>query len=168
MIRELVATVSETEYLVGALAERGLTLSCAESCTGGAIASAIVGVSGASRVLRGGVVAYDPAVKSSLLGVCAESISRFGVVSSEVAREMAEGARRVLESDLAVSTTGVAGPLGGTSETPVGRVFIGVSGRFGTKVYRETFEGSRDEIRRAAVDASIRHLLEYLQDYQVL
>ena len=161
-------TVSDAALLVGTLSERALTLSCAESCTGGAIASEIVSVSGASRVLRGGIVAYDPAVKTSLLGVPAESIARLGVVSSEVAALMAEGARRVLESDLAVSTTGVAGPLGGTPETPVGRVFIGVSGKWGTRVFRETFEGDRDAIRRAAVEASLSHLLNYLQDHSDL
>ena len=163
--RERVASVSEAERLVDELVKRNLTLSCAESCTGGAIASAIVGVSGASRVLRGGVVAYDPAVKSSLLGVPPGSIAKFGVVSSEVASAMAEGARRVLDSDLAVSTTGVAGPLGGTPETPVGRVFIGVSGKCGTRVFRETFPGDRDAVRRAATEAALRHLLGYLRDY---
>lgn len=162
------ATVSEAARLVGALAERALTLCTAESCTGGAIASEIVGISGASRVLRGGVVAYDPDVKCTLLGVSPESIARFGVVSSEVASAMAEGARSALGADLAVSTTGVAGPLGGTPETPVGRVFIGVSGRAGTRVYRETFSGDRDEIRRAAVEASLRHLLEYVNENPLL
>ncbi len=158
--------MTETEKLLKALADAGLTLSSAESCTGGAIASEIVSVSGASRVFCGGIVAYDPRVKSSLLGVSPESISRFGVVSSEVAEAMAEGARRALGSDLAVSTTGVAGPLGGTPETPVGRVFIGVSGKWGTRVFRETFPGDRDGIRRQAVSAAISHLFRYLQDHQ--
>lgn len=158
--------MTDTALLVSRLTELGMTLSSAESCTGGAIASEIVSVSGASRVFVGGVVAYDPRVKTSQLGVCPESISRFGVVSGEVASEMAEGARQALGSDLAVSTTGLAGPLGGTPETPVGRVFIGVSGKWGTKIYRETFSGERDEIRRQATLAAISHLLRYLQDHQ--
>ena len=158
--------MTEAERLISRLAELGMTLSSAESCTGGAIASEIVSVSGASRVFLGGVVAYDPRVKSSLLGVSPESISRLGVVSDEVASEMAEGARQALGSDLAVSTTGLAGPLGGTPEIPVGRVFIGVSGKWGTRVYRETFSGNRDGIRRQATLAAISHLLRYLQDHQ--
>ena len=160
--------MTETELLVDALAAASLTFACAESCTGGAIASRIVGVPGASRVFKGGVVAYDPAVKISLLGVSPDSIERFGVVSSEVAAEMAEGVRRAVGCDLAVSTTGVAGPLGGTPETPVGCVYIGLSGRLGTRTFRESLSGDRDGIRRAAVDAAISHLLQYLRDDQAL
>ena len=160
--------MSELEKLVASLSALSLSLGTAESCTGGAIASSIVSVPGASRVFRGGVVAYDPEVKCALLGVPAEMISRFGVVSHEVASAMAEGARSALSSSLAVSTTGVAGPGGGTPETPVGRVFIGVSGEKGTKVYAETFSGDRAAIRRAASDAAISHLLSYLEDHYVL
>ena len=160
--------MSDAETLVSRLADAGLTLATAESCTGGAIASEIVRISGASRVFRGGVVAYDPEIKSRLLGVSRESISRFGVVSSEVAEEMACGACRVLDADLAVSTTGVAGPGGGTSETPVGRVFICVSGGGGARTYRETFSGDRDTVRAAATAAALRYLLQYLNESQAL
>ncbi|MEG2251646.1 MAG: CinA family protein, partial [Clostridia bacterium] len=104
--------------VVRVFAARGLTLGTAESLTGGMIAAAVAAVSGASSVLMGGVVSYDPRVKHELLGVEQAVIDTVGVVSEPCARQMAEGARRALKTSVALSATGVAGPTGGTEELP--------------------------------------------------
>lgn len=109
------------------LHRKNLTLCTAESCTGGLIAKRLTDVSGGSDVFFGGCVTYTNDVKHRLLGVSEETLSRVGAVSAEVAMEMAKGARERLGTDVAVSATGVAGPGGGTAETPVGTVYIGIS-----------------------------------------
>lgn len=106
------------------LAEHGRTVAFAESCTGGAVAARVASVPGASRVLRGGVVAYDNAVKADLLGVASDALDAFGSVSEPVALQMARGVRERLGADVGVATTGVAGPGGGTPEKPVGTVWV--------------------------------------------
>ena len=158
----------EYEELVGALARLGLTVSTAESCTGGLIASAFVDNPGASRVFLGGTVAYTEEIKTRRLGVSPALIGAFGVVSTEVAAAMAEGAREAFGSDLAVSTTGVAGPGGGSPETPVGCVCIAVSAKQGTRVFREQLSGSREAVREGAVALAAAHLLAYLSEHYVL
>ena len=135
---------------------RNLTLGTAESLTGGMIAASVAGVSGASAVLMGGVVSYDSRVKHEVLGVEQEIIDTVGVVSEPCARQMAQGARRVLKVDVAVSATGIAGPTGGTPETPVGTVFIGVSSDKGTRVDECHFVGDRQSVR----EQSAAHALE--------
>ncbi len=107
--------------------EKGLTLGTAESLTAGLIAATVADVSGASAVLMGGVVSYDPRVKHEVLGVSQEVIDTVGVVSEACALQMASGARNLLKVDVALSATGVAGPTGGTAENPVGTVWLGVS-----------------------------------------
>ncbi|MFI3268967.1 MAG: competence/damage-inducible protein A [Rikenellaceae bacterium] len=109
------------------LIERGETLGVAESCTGGALAAKFTAMAGASAYFMGGVVSYSNDAKVDLLGVRAESIERYGAVSEQVAIEMAEGVRRAMRSDYGVSTTGIAGPSGGTEQKPVGTVWIGVA-----------------------------------------
>ena len=109
------------------LIERELTLAVAESCTGGTIASRFTALAGASAYMLCGVVAYSNESKSHVLGVDAEAIARHGAVSEEVARQMAEGARQISGADYAISTTGIAGPTGGSEAKPVGTVWIGIS-----------------------------------------
>ena len=133
--------------VVRAFLEKGMTLGTAESLTGGMIAASVASVSGASAVLMGGVVSYDARVKHEVLGVEQSVIDTVGVVSEPCARQMAEGARKVLKVDVAVSATGIAGPTGGTAETPVGTVFIGVSSAKGTRVDECHFEGDRQRVR---------------------
>lgn len=118
---------SVEELVHNTLIERGLTLAVAESCTGGTIASRFTAQAGASAYMLCGVVAYSNESKSRVLGVDAEAIARHGAVSEEVARQMAEGARRISGADYAISTTGIAGPTGGSEAKPVGTVWIGIS-----------------------------------------
>jgi nicotinamide-nucleotide amidase len=134
-----------------ALAEAGLTLGCAESCTGGLIGHAMTSVSGSSAWFRGGVVAYSNDLKTSLLGVPAATIERHGAVSEETVRAMAEGARERLGCDLALATSGIAGPGGGSPEKPVGLVHIALAHPGGIVHKRRVFGGlERGRVKRAA------------------
>jgi nicotinamide-nucleotide amidase len=152
------------EQVVGALlAARGQTLAVAESCTGGLVAAKLTAVPGSSRYFRGGVVAYSNEAKEALLDVSGELLRRHGAVSGEVARAMAEGARRRLGADLAVSTTGISGPDGGTPEKPVGLVFVGFASSAGSEAHELLFPLDRERHRaltaQVALDRVRRHLL---------
>jgi nicotinamide-nucleotide amidase len=137
--------------LLELFAERGLTLALAESCTGGLAAELLTNVPGASRVFRGGVVAYDNAVKTALLGVDPALIQQHGAVSAEVARAMAEGARQRLGASAALAFTGIAGPDGGSAEKPVGLVHTAFATEAGTVNAERVFPGTREQVRRRAV-----------------
>jgi len=123
--------------IVTSLTVRRETLALAESCTGGCIADHITNVPGASAIFRGGFVTYSNEMKERCLGVRAETLARHGAVSEAVAKEMAEGARRVSGSDYAISVTGIAGPDGGTPDKPVGTVFIGLACARETRVIQK-------------------------------
>lgn len=128
----------------------GLWLATAESCTGGQIAARLTSVAGSSAVVRGGVVAYDNAIKTAVLGVPAEVIAAHGAVSEPVARAMAEGARRVLAADIAVGITGIAGPGGGSPEKPIGTVDVAVADAAGCTYKRLALFGDRALIQHSA------------------
>lgn len=150
--------------IIAECTKRGVRLATAESCTGGAIADALVSVPGASAVFVGGVVAYDNAIKTSLLGVDAGLIARVGAVSEEVAIAMATGARERLGTQFAISTTGIAGPDGGSDEKPVGLVWFGLANPDGSVDSRSmTFPGNRDDIRRRATTAALSLLWRRLE-----
>ncbi|MFC7790265.1 CinA family protein [Microbacterium sp. MAHUQ-60] len=154
--------------LVSALRERGWTLGVAESLTGGAVASEIVTVPGASAVLWGAVVAYATPVKHTLLGVDAALLAAHGPVHPDVAIQMADGVRRAVAvggrpADVGVSTTGIAGPVSPDGQ-PVGTVHIGVATPLGARSRVFVFEGSRDEIRTRARDAAILLALEAVRE----
>ena len=141
---------------------RGLTLATAESCTGGLVAARLTTVPGSSDVFVGGVVAYANEVKLAELGVPAEVLERHGAVSAETAEAMAEGMRRRLGADVAVSVTGVAGPGGGTPEKPVGLVYVHAAWRDGREAVELSIPGDREAVRaRATVTAlhTLRRLL---------
>lgn len=153
------------QALVRSLAERGITLSCAESCTGGLIAKRVTDVSGASAVFLGGVVTYTDEMKEKLLGVNRETLDTHTAVSEAVAAEMAEGVRVRLGADIGVSTTGYAGPGGGDAANPVGTVYIGLSTKKGTQVTRCSFSGmrSREYIRTLAAGRAVLLVLKEIQ-----
>lgn len=140
--------------------KEGITLSTAESCTAGSIASVITAVPGSSRFYKGGVVAYSEEIKVNLLGVNPETIATKGVVSEETAIEMAKGAMKSMNSDCAVATTGIAGPTGGTPENPVGTVWIAVANR--DQVLTLKVEG--DEGRNKNIEKATQKALEILKN----
>ncbi len=140
--------------LAGVVVERcresGMTLGTAESCTGGMVSAALTEVAGASEVFPGGVVSYANEVKQEVLGVPEAVLIDHGAVSAECAVAMAEGARRVVGSDLALALTGIAGPGGGSAEKPVGLVYLAVADAKGVEVERCSFGGERRAVRQQA------------------
>lgn len=137
--------------VVSLLLRHGLSIATAESCTGGGLAAAITDVSGASEVFRTGIVAYHNETKERQLGVEHTLLERCGAVSPEVACAMAKGVMQVANADIGVGITGIAGPGGGTSQKPVGLVYIGISDHKNVRAYEFHFEGTRDQNRRLAV-----------------
>ncbi len=151
------------EDVVGALLlKEGLTISCAESCTGGLLMSRLTDIPGSSAYVMGSVVSYTNEIKERIVGVRSETLAAHGAVSEETAREMAEGIRRVIKTDIGVAITGIAGPGGGTATKPVGLVFIAVSGDRGTIVKRCHFQGSRIENKGESADTALRMILDYV------
>ena len=140
---------------------QGKTLVTAESLTGGGIGAALTQVSGASAVYKGGIISYTNEVKNKLLGVPVESLEQFGAVSEPVAGAMAEGARKALEADVAVSVTGLAGPGGDDYGNPVGTVFIGYSDADKTVVKPCLFSGDRESIRRQTAEEALKLILKH-------
>lgn len=139
------------ENLVELLKARGLVCATAESCTGGGVGSAITAVPGSSAVFAGGVISYSNEVKMSVLGVKPETLGAVGAVSSETAAQMAEGVRKLLKVDIAVSLTGIAGPDGGSDEKPVGLVWFGLATADGVRTEKAIFRGDRARVREQAV-----------------
>ena len=138
----------------------GKTLATAESCTGGGIGAAITAVPGSSSVFKGGIISYCNEIKHKLLGVDADALDRYGAVSAPVAEAMAIGARRVLDVDIAVSVTGLAGPGGDEFGNSVGTVFIGYSDSTRTFSRKLMFDGNRESVRNQATEAVLRLILE--------
>ena len=155
------ATVEEQVHHL--LVERGATLAVAESCTGGKIASKFTAMAGASAYLLAGVVAYANEAKTDILGVDAALIRRHGAVSEEVARAMAEGVRRLMGADYAVSTTGIAGPTGGTAEKPVGTVWFALATPTETIAVKHACGTDRGQVIDRATAYAIRLLRDSLQ-----
>lgn len=139
----------------GLLAERGLWIATAESCTGGLVAARLTDVAGSSAYVRGGITAYDNRVKIAALGVDAALIDAHGAVSEPVARALADGARARLDADVAVAVTGIAGPGGGTTAKPVGTVVIAATGLGRERVRTFRFNGDRQLVRAQSVQAAL-------------
>ena len=148
--------------VAAALLESGETLATVESCTGGLIAKRLTDISGISAVYLGGAVTYANEAKKKIVGVKHETLVAHGAVSEETAREMAEGIRAALGADYGISTTGIAGPTGGTPEKPVGTVYIAVASKDGTRVKRLQLPPMRDReyIRTASATNALALLLE--------
>jgi PncC family amidohydrolase len=145
------------------LREHGLKLATAESCTGGLVAHRITNVPGSSDYFVGGVVAYAYEAKVAQLGVSWETLKAHGAVSRETVLEMARGARNLLEADLAVSVTGIAGPGGGMPEKPVGLTWIGFVAPEGESARRFVWDGDRAKNKELSAEAALRLVLDYLQ-----
>lgn len=150
-------------HVIALASAREATIATAESCTGGLVAAALTSVAGSSDCVAGGVVSYTAAVKEQVLQVPEDTIGSYGVVSEETARAMAKGACQALDADIALSTTGAAGPSGGSDQTPVGTVCFAVAQRNGEIAsYTRYFPGSREDVRAQAVDYGLQILLESL------
>ena len=145
------------------LLSRGWRCATAESCTGGLIGHLLTEVPGSSQYYQGGVVAYDNSVKEGILGVSPETLKAHGAVSDPCAREMAAGARRLMHTDAAVATTGLAGPGGGSADKPVGLVYIAVVTPDGVTCERHVFEGDRSGIKLATARRALELLLLALE-----
>ena len=141
------------------LSQKGLTVSTAESCSGGLLGHVLTGVSGSSTYYVGGVIAYSNPVKESQLGVSHDTLMQFGAVSHQTAREMAAGVRERLGAAIGLSTTGIAGPTGGTPEKPVGLVYIGISTQERTESYECHFSGGREDVKESTVNQVLNKLL---------
>jgi PncC family amidohydrolase len=140
-----------------------VTVAAAESLTGGKVSTRITAVSGSSAYYLGGIVAYSNAAKASLLGVSQETLATRGAVSAECAREMAEGARLAFGADVAVATTGIAGPGGATERKPVGLVYIALAGPDGVTTEEFHFPGGRAVVTDASAEAALLMLLRGLE-----
>lgn len=143
------------QALIRGLQAQGLTVATCESLTGGMICAALVDVPGASRVVRGGLITYQTDTKSLLAGVDAGLIETHGVVSAEVARAMAAGARDALHADIAVSATGMASP-GDINDPPAGTVFVGLASAAGVQAVELHLTGDRQAVRQQTVDTAIK------------
>lgn len=157
------ATPELAQQVIAQLLARGLTISTAESCTGGQLAAALTSVPGSSAVFIGGIVAYANSVKHALLEVPADVLETHGAVSAQCAQAMAAGCQHGFATEFALSTTGIAGPGGGTPDKPVGLVYFGWA-RLGQPVRVEPrqFSGDRAAVQRLSVEHSLRVLLELL------
>ncbi len=163
-IDEIYDEISQfAEKAVKLLAEKGKKVSTAESCTGGMISAALTSISGSSAVIELGVCSYSNRIKNEVLGVSAETLEKFSEYSLQCAEEMALGAARVSGADYAVSTTGVAGPTGGTEEHPVGEVFIGTASPDGADAERFVFSGGREEVRAKACHKALELLVKQIE-----
>lgn len=157
-------TEKPKEFLLGTLLrEKRLKLATAESCTGGLVSDRITNVPGSSEYFYGGIVAYSYEAKVALLNVSWDTLRAYGAVSKEVVIEMARGAREVLEVDIAVSISGIAGPGGGLPDKPVGTTWFGLSASDGDWARKFVWEGDRLENKALSADAAMQFILDYLE-----
>lgn len=151
------------EFQVAALlVQNKLTLATAESCTGGLLSHLITNVPGSSVFYLGGVVSYSNDTKINVLGVNRRTLDRYGAVSRETVIEMARGVRELIHTDIGISTSGIAGPGGGTPKKPVGFTWIGLSSLQFESAWHFFWQGERLAIKRQTADQALRVLLEFL------
>ena len=144
------------------LKDKKLKIASAESCSGGLIAHSLTNISGSSEYFDSAVVSYSNEAKMGFLEVPRNILEKYGAVSKEVAKLMAEGIKKKSNVDIGISTTGIAGPTGGTKEKPVGLVYIGLSTNEGTIVKKFQFSGNRLENKESTCDAALQMLYDYL------
>ncbi|HSM71536.1 MAG TPA: CinA family protein [Anaerolineales bacterium] len=152
------------EIEIGELLQQlGLKLALAESCTGGLIGHRVTNVPGSSEYFAGGIVAYSYEAKAKTLGVSWDILNSVGAVSSETVLAMAHGAKGMMDADVAISVSGIAGPGGGTDEKPVGTVWVGLVAADGNWPQEFHFDGDREQNKASSADAALQMLLDYLQ-----
>ncbi len=151
------------ETMIGRiLIEKNYTIACAESCTGGLLTSRLTDIAGSSAYVKSSVVSYSNETKINLLKVKAETIDKFEVSSKEVALEMAQGVKNLIGSDIGVGITGLAGPTGSTEKSPVGFVYMAISGPLGDISEEHHLLGNRLEIKWQATEAALMMIRKYL------
>ena len=150
------------KQIIDSSKKHNLTISFAESCTGGLLSSIITDIPGSSSVFLGGVIVYSNQLKTRILDVSLKSLDSAGAVSAEVAKEMASGLKKITKSDIVISITGIAGPTGGTRDKPVGTVFIALNTTDTIFVERFSFKGSRSEIKHKVTEKSLELIESYL------
>ena len=151
------------EELGNLLKSKKLSLSTAESCTGGGVAAAITSVAGSSEYFMGGIVAYSNDVKVSLLHVSSETLEKYGAVSRETVMEMATGAMNTLKTDCAIATSGIAGPGGGSLEKPVGTIWIAVAYKNEIVTVMQTGDNGRAKYVQNTIQNAMDLLIEILK-----
>ena len=158
----MMANVAEEVGLL--LKAKKMTLGAVESATGGLISYLITGVPGSSEYFKGSVTSYSNEVKIQVVGVKETTIKKYGAVSHQVAEEMAEGGRRLLNVDICISDTGIAGPGGATVKKPLGLFYMGMSNQYGTFSQKHVFKGDREQNTASAADTTLCWLRQYLQN----
>ena len=148
--------------VAAALIDKKKTITIAESCTGGLVSHKLTNISGSSQFLKLGLTTYCNESKRKLLKVPPSTLKKYGAVSSEVAMTMAQGARKLFDTDFGIGITGIAGPTGGSKSKPVGLTFIAVDSRLETLCLQYQFKGSRSQIKNSAAKASLTLLNEFL------
>ena len=159
-------TFNQEDMLIlqNSLRKHGKKITCAESCTGGLIASMITSLSGSSDIFDGSVVTYSNKIKNQELNVQINTLENFGAVSVEVVKEMLSGSLKKFNADFSIAVSGVAGPNGGTKEKPVGTVIIGISGKkLGSKVDVYCFSGNREEVQLSTAKTALKEILKFVQ-----
>ena len=144
------------------LKQKKLTIATAESCTGGLISHSLTNISGSSEYFDRGVVTYSNQAKIDLLGVPEKTLQEYGAVSEQTAKAMAIGIKERSNVDIGISTTGIAGPTGGTKEKPVGLVYIGIANSKNVNVKKFVFSGDRLQNKESTCNAALEMFLEYL------
>ena len=155
---------SPGEYIHQEFFNKGITLSLAESCTGGMVQETLTAFPGASKYFLGGVVSYSNEAKMNILKVKEDTLNKYGAVSEETALEMAQGVKNIFGSDFSASITGIAGPDGGTIEKPIGTVFIAVANNEKSVVKKFNFRGNRDRIRKMATENVFFMMIDFLEN----
>uniref|UniRef100_UPI0040564D93 competence/damage-inducible protein A n=1 Tax=Acetatifactor sp. TaxID=1872090 RepID=UPI0040564D93 len=158
-------SVTLEKAVVDLLQANGLTVTCAESCTGGMLSARLIDVSGVSDVYKSGYVTYSNKAKKKLLGVKKSTLQKHGAVSAQTAKEMVKGVALISQADVAMAITGIAGPEGGTKEKPVGLVYIACNVKGNVVVEEFRFKGNRRKIREAAVSAALRMMRNCVLEY---
>lgn len=151
------------KQIASALIRNRLKLGIVESATGGLISHRITNISGSSEFFLGSVTAYSNDVKIKVTGVHVETLARHGAVSAPVAEQMADGGLKLLNADICLADTGIAGPGGGTEQKPVGLVYVAIANREGSRSRRFVFTGTREQNKQAFAEAALAWLAEYLE-----